>query len=77
MSKKDKVIKVGSKVQVNDPGLKAQRDVMRKITGEEPEPNHYGVVQEIWDDTDPKQYLVLFDDLMSAPYPEGMVELRG
>lgn len=58
--------KKGDRVYVVDAGLAAIRDIMRRATGQEPEPNHHGTVEEVWDNED---ILIYFDDGVGAPYP--------
>lgn len=69
------MFKIGDKVKVNDPGLA----MLRRLMGGNP--NHYGVVEEIWNDgtllinfpigeDDPKEHSQV------APYPPDMVEHR-
>ena len=58
-------IKPGDRVADLDPGLAQMRDIMRNATGVEPEPNHYGVVREISDDT----AYIDYDDGLYAPCP--------
>lgn len=58
---------VGDRVAVDDWGLKRLREIMRDGTGQEPAPNHHGVIIEIWSD---ESVLVEFDDDHSAsPWP--------
>ncbi len=56
----------GDRVFVTDPGLAHLRAIMRNATGQEPAPNHHGVVEEVWDDGN---VLICFDDGVGAPYP--------
>ena len=64
-------LNVGDRVEVRDEGLAKLRDIMRRATGKEPEPNHLGKVEEIWEEG--RTILVLFDDDYAAPYPADMV----
>lgn len=59
-----KELQVGDRVYVTDPALAAMRDIMRRATGTEPKPNHYGIVASV----DGDRVLVTFDDGMAAPY---------
>lgn len=59
--------KSGDRVFVTDPGLAQLREIMRRATGKEPEPNHHGTVDEVWDDG--ATILINFDDGSGAPYP--------
>ena len=65
--------KKGDKVLVTDPGLAQLRAIMRDATGKEPEPNHHGVVEEVWDDGN---ILIHFEDGTGSPWPPSMVRLR-
>lgn len=57
---------VGDRVYVTDPGLAQMRAIMRQATGREPEPNHHGTVDEIYEDG---TLLINFDAGSAAPYP--------
>jgi hypothetical protein len=73
-------VQVGDRVYVNDPGLARLPDIMRRATGAEPPPNHYGIVDALWADAE-GTVLITFDvDGVvgagnSAPYPMGDVFL--
>jgi len=71
----EELFEVGAEVQVNCPGLRAQRELMRGF-GIDPEPNHHGFVSEVWSDTTPVQYLIQFPDGQVSPYPASMVVVR-
>lgn len=64
--------KPGDRVYVTDEGLAELRAIMRRATGQEPEPNHHGTINELWGDG---VALIYFDNEhgpgvgMSAPYP--------
>ncbi len=68
--------KPGDRVYVTDEGLAQLRDVMRRATGHEPPPNHYGTVNDIWEDGTVE---IWFDNEdgegqgSSAPYPASEV----
>lgn len=68
-----KNFKPGDRVYVTDEGLAALRRIMREATGKEPEPNHWGRVDEVRDG----EVLVTFDDGGCAPYPLYEVERLG
>lgn len=54
----------GDRVAVTDAGLAELRAIMRRY-GNEPKPNHLGVIDHVKDET---AYIV-FDDGGMAPYP--------
>ena len=64
--------KPGDRVYVTDPGLAQMREIMRRATGQEPQPNHHGTVDEVFDDG---SVLINFDEDgvegagSAAPYP--------
>jgi hypothetical protein len=66
------------RVYVTDKALAMMRDLMRAGTGKEPAPNHYGTVEEVWDDG---TVLINFDEDgvegggNCAPYPADEVRL--
>jgi hypothetical protein len=67
-------VQVGDRVYVNDPGLAQLRDIMRRATGKEPPPNHYGIVDALWDDAEGTVLITFDEDGVvgagnSAPYP--------
>lgn len=68
----------GDRVFVVDEGLARLRDIMRRATGSAPPPNHFGTVEEVWDDG---TVLIAFDENgiegagNVAPYPPGEVFL--
>jgi len=66
----------GDRVYVTDPALAKMREIMHRMTGQEPPPNHHGTVDEVWDDG---TLLINFDEDgveaagNAAPYPEAEV----
>lgn len=62
--------KPGDRVYVTDPALAALRAIMAR-NGHEAKPNHYGTVEEVWEEYG--SILIYFDDGGSAPYPEDEV----
>lgn len=64
--------KQGDRVLVTDIALAQMREIMRMATGADPEPNHHGTVDEVWEDG---TVLINFDDGNAAPYPPREVRL--
>ena len=69
----------GDRVYVDDPALAQLRDIVRRETGEEPEPNHQGTIDHIYDGM---AYIIFDSDEGEAmgncaPYPLTQVHLLG
>ena len=62
--------KPGDRVYVTDQALAELRAIMRRATGQEPEPNHHGTVEEVEADG---TIGIIFDDGQWAPYPPAEV----
>lgn len=62
-------IQVGDRVLVLDPALAELRSIMRDATGQEPAPNHHGIVESVSGNT----VVIVFDDGGAAPYLLGEV----